>query len=101
MKGNRVEPLYLIATIKPRADRADEARVALHKLMALSKAEPGCEMYDLVENPNEAGTWLMLEKWTSREHWDAHMVTEHNAAFGKVAAEVMIEPITLGFFKPV
>ncbi len=96
-----MSPLYLVATIHPRPDRVNDARAALHTLIAASLAEEGCEMYDLVEDVQTPGTWLMLEKWTSRAQWDTHMLTAHNAAFGAVANDLVSEPITLVFYDPV
>ena len=96
-----VSPLYLVATIRPRPDRIDEARAALRTLIAASLAEEGCEMYDLVQTDEAPDTWLMLEKWSSREQWESHMLTDHNAAFGKIAPGLVSEPITLAFYDAV
>ena len=96
-----MNPLYLVATIRPRPERLAEARAALHALMSASQAEEGCELYDLVVSSEAPNTWLMLEKWTSRDHWDAHMLTDHNAAFGKSVDRLVAEPITLSFYDPV
>ncbi len=93
-------PLYLIATIRPREDRRDDARAALSALMAATRLEAGCELYDLVTTADESAVWLMLEKWTSRSHWDSHMTSAHNFAFGKIIGELVSEPITLELYNP-
>jgi len=94
-------PLYLVATIRPLPHRCEEALAALQGLRTASLAEDGCELYDLVERPGSPGTWLMLEKWSSRAHWDAHMLSEHNAAASAQLAQLVVEPITLDFYDPV
>ncbi len=43
-----MESFYLIATRKPRRDKLAEAAAALHELMLATRAEAGCEVYDLV-----------------------------------------------------
>lgn len=48
----------------------------LATLIAASRAEDGCEMYDLVQGEGE-DVLVMMEKWSSREQWDAHMLTAH------------------------
>lgn len=96
-----MQPLYLIAVITPRPDRIDEARAAFERLVTATLAEPGCELYDLVENPQEPGTWLMLEKWSSREAWDAHMGTEHVIAHNAGADAFLVGPAELRFYDPV
>lgn len=96
-----MQPLYLIAVITPRADRIDEARSAFADLVRATLAEPGCELYDLVVNPDDPTTWLMLEKWTSREAWDAHMRTEHVIAHNATADAFLAAPAELRFYDPV
>lgn len=87
-----MEALYLIAVIKPALDRTDEVLALARTMVAETLKEPGCEFYDLVVAEDEPDTWLMLEKWSSRDHWNAHMESDHvragNKAFeGKLRAE--------------
>ncbi|MFM7148036.1 MAG: DUF3293 domain-containing protein [Actinomycetales bacterium] len=95
-----VKPLYLIAVIKPRASQRERAAQALADLQAATRGEPGCELYDLVTDTQQAddATWLMIEKWSSREHWNAHMATPHVAAMGQLEADLMREPTELRFY---
>lgn len=96
-----MEPLYLVAHIQPRPDLLDQARAALQTLIDASLDEPGCEMYDLVMTDDEPTRWVMIEKWASREAWDAHMETEHNRRFNEVAADVLLTPNTWTIYRPV
>lgn len=96
-----MEPLYLVARIHPRPDRVDEARLALQDLIDGSLQEPGCEMYDLVVSDEDPNTWVMVEKWSSREAWDAHMETEHNRRFTLVADDLLTTPNTWTLYRPV
>ena len=73
-----MQPLYLLATIHPDMSRADEVERILRGMMAQTLAEPGCELYDLVVDRQEPQTWFMMEKWSSREAWEAHMASAHN-----------------------
>lgn len=69
-------PLYLIAEIYPHPKKLREAKAIFESLIAKTLQEPGCLLYDLVIEEG-ADCWLMLEKWESREAWEAHMETEH------------------------
>jgi quinol monooxygenase YgiN len=69
-------PLYLIATIYPAAQYQAEVLTALGALIAASREESGCEIYDLVRGDGEE-VLVMMEKWSSKEQWDAHMTTDH------------------------
>jgi len=95
-----VQPLYLVAVIKPKLEIRDEVRAKIAALVTSSLAEDGCEMYDLVVSADDPDTWLMLEKWTSRELWDAHMLTEHVIAFNAQGDSLFREPTELRFYDP-
>lgn len=94
-----MEPLYLIAVIKPKHDQRERAATALARLQQSTRGEAGCEVYDLVASGVESDTWLMIEKWSSREHWNAHMASDHVAQLGAVEAELMREPTELRFYE--
>ena len=64
-----MEPLYLVAVIKPKTEEADTVREFLDSMIAATRDEDGCEMYDLVVGDDDPNTWLMIEKWSSRTHW--------------------------------
>jgi quinol monooxygenase YgiN len=103
-----MESFYLIATLKPRHDKLAEAAAALHELMLATKAEAGCELYDLVMGADgfegsssvDPGDWLMIEKWASRADWDAHMASAHVRHMGSVQNEFLREPTELRFYVP-
>jgi quinol monooxygenase YgiN len=95
-----MSPLYLIAEITPRPDRLDDARAALHALVESTRQEPGCDLYDLVVDSGQPGIWFMIEKWASREAWDAHMRTEHVIAHNATSDQYLSAPSQLRFFEP-
>ena len=65
-------PLYLIAVIKPRMELADVVVERLRFMRDATREEPGNIFMELVVG-EDADTWLMLEKFASREAWDEHM----------------------------
>ena len=95
-----MQPLYLVAIIKPKTEVRDVVRAKIAALVTASLSEDGCEMYDLVVSDDDPDTWLMLEKWTSREQWDAHMLTEHVIAFNEQGDSFFREPTELRFYDP-
>ncbi len=72
---------------------------ALAVLMKASQAEEGCEMYDLVQGDGE-DVLVMMEKWTSREHWDAHMLTDHVRTMGALDKAFFVQETDLRFLHP-
>ena len=93
-------PLYLVAVITPRPERLGEARAAFEALVARTREDPGCELYDLVVSPDDPSTWLMLEKWSTRAHWDAHMRAEHVVRHNATASAFLAQPAELRFYVP-
>jgi quinol monooxygenase YgiN len=71
-----VSALYLIAEIYPRNEKVEQARSEFDQLVAKTRAEEGCLLYDLVQEDGSNG-WLMIEKWQSRAHWEDHIETDH------------------------
>lgn len=92
--------LYLIATIYPAAQHKTEVLTALGALIAASRAESGCEMYDLVQGDGEE-VWVMMEKWSSKDHWDAHMATDHVKTMGMLDQAFFTRETQLRFLHPV
>jgi len=88
-------PLYLIATIRPRVDRLEEAEREVRALMAGTHAEPGCIYMELVESADDPTTWIMLEKFHSRADWDTHMTTDHVIRGNAALQGLLREPTEL------
>lgn len=91
-------PLYLIAVIRPRPDRTDEADSALRELMAGTHAEPGCIFMELTVAADDPTTWVMFEKFRSRADWEAHMRTDHVVRGNERLAGLLREPTELHFY---
>jgi quinol monooxygenase YgiN len=90
--------LYLVAVIKPRPDRTDDAERELRSLMAGTRSEPGCVYMELVVEDGDAATWYMFEKFRSREDWEAHMRTDHVTRGNMNLADLLREPTELRFY---
>ena len=73
--------LTIVASITAHPDKIDLVNAELTKLIDPTRAEPGCLQYDLHQNNEDPTHFLFYENWQSRDHWLAHMDTEHIAAF--------------------
>lgn len=94
------KPLYLIATIYPEQEHIEFLKKEFANLVTESYKESGCEMYDLVQGVNE-DTWIMMEKWSSKEQWDAHMLTSHVKYINSIDQKYFNKPTELKFLNPV
>lgn len=90
----------LIATIRPLKEREADALAALAELVAATRTEPGCLQYDLLANESEECSYVMVERFASKDAWLAHMETPHVKAFQTLEASLVREPNSLSFFTP-
>lgn len=58
-------------------EHAAKASVAMAKVIAASRAEPGCLAYSYAEDVLEKGLFRVSEAWQSREALAAHFASEH------------------------
>ena len=75
--------LTIVAQFQARPGQADALREALTALVTPTRAEHGCEIYELHESVETPGFFHFHEIWTSRKHWEIHMETPHLRAFGE------------------
>ncbi|MGX5847233.1 putative quinol monooxygenase [Mesorhizobium sp. PL10] len=71
--------LVIIGTIRLPAERLDEARPAMQRMISGSRAEPGCLDYSYAQDVLDAGLIHVTEVWNDREALDAHFRSPHIA----------------------
>ena len=59
------------------ADRMDELRPHMARVLAATRAEEGCLLYSFVEAVDDPGLIRLAEKWESRAHLEAHYRQPH------------------------
>lgn len=90
-------PLFLVAVIKPRMEYADAVAERLCFMRDATREEPGNVFMELVVG-DEPDTWLMLEKFASREAWELHMTLPHVTEGNAYLADKLREPTELRFY---
>ncbi len=78
--------LTIVASIRAESGKETFLEAELQKLVELTRKEAGCIQYDLHRNNEEPGHFLFFENWDSRDLWQAHMESDHIAAY-KTATE--------------
>ncbi|MEO0768879.1 MAG: antibiotic biosynthesis monooxygenase [Cyanobacteria bacterium J06649_4] len=61
---------------------------ALPKHIRLTKEEPGCLVFSVLQRPSEPNVFDVFEAFTNRETFDAHQKRVKQSAWSKVAANV-------------
>jgi quinol monooxygenase YgiN len=69
--------IAVIGEFRIPLEHASHALVAMARVIAASRAEPGCLAYSYAEDVLEKGLFRVSEAWVSREALSAHFATEH------------------------
>ncbi len=65
--------ISVVAEIKAKAGHEEEVRVILHELVAPTRLEPGCEVYHLLEDKKNPGSFLTYEEWGNIAALQVHL----------------------------
>ncbi len=78
----------------------DEARAAMARVIAASRAEAGCLAYCYAEDVLEPGLFRVIERWTDRAALDLHFTQPHmkrwldeRAAMGLTGRDVVAHTV--------
>lgn len=74
-------PLTVIASLKAKPGQEAALFSALSALIAPTRAEMGCILYEMHRSHENLGWFIFNELWESRALWDAHMNAPHLVAF--------------------
>lgn len=75
--------IVVVGQFRIPAERMEEARPCMGKVMLATRAEPGCIEYNYAEDVLDPGLIRVSEVWESREQLAAHIKTDHMAVWGE------------------
>ncbi|MEX0172445.1 putative quinol monooxygenase [Streptomyces sp. LMG1-1-1.1] len=84
--------LTLIARLQAAPGKEAAVREQALSLVAPTLAEPGCLSYRPYEDPLEPGSWIVVEEWTDRASFEAHLKSPHLAAAMAAGPELLTGP---------
>lgn len=82
----------VVAHLKARPDKIEETREALTALIAPTRGEAGCILYELLQNNADATDFTFYEEWTSNAALDAHLESVHIRTLQSKADELFAAP---------
>jgi quinol monooxygenase YgiN len=71
-----MDGIRVIARALARAGKEDQLRNTLVGMLAPTRAEQGCRLYELYES-NKRGLFYFYEEWASQDALDRHTETPH------------------------
>jgi quinol monooxygenase YgiN len=75
--------IYVIATFDLHPGTREQTIAAAMPCVVETNKEPGCVLYELHASAVNPDRLVMVEKWETRAHLQAHMGTPHVAAWRK------------------
>ncbi|MFC6300867.1 antibiotic biosynthesis monooxygenase [Pseudomonas sp. CCM 7893] len=79
----------VIATLIAKPGQQDTLEPLLRGLLEPTRAEAGCQQYDLHQDLQHPETFYMLERWNDDAALDAHDRSAHIQSFRTKAADVI------------
>jgi quinol monooxygenase YgiN len=80
--------IRVIARALARAGREDQLRDTLIQMLAPTRAEQGCRLYELYESNNK-GLFYFYEAWESQDALDRHTKTKHYKLLAKNVRDLL------------
>ena len=87
-------PLTIVAQFQAKPDRGPELETLLRALVPPTRAEEGCEIYELHRSLEDPEFFHFHEIWSERSYWDAHMESAHLLEF-KSSSEPLVEDVKI------
>lgn len=85
-------PIRVIARVRAARGRESTVEVALRGLLAPTRAEPGCVRYELFQNVEAPGDFIVDEEWRDEAAHALHMRSEHVARMLAEAGSYLAGP---------
>lgn len=84
---------YIIATITPKPEYADDVEKQLRHMVEVTRKEPGNHRYDLFREAAPSGPVLHLyEIYEDRAAFDTHIASDHFQTFRSTVGDWLAEP---------
>ena len=84
--------LRVVAHLKARPDKIEEARQALVSMVAPTRAEDGCIVYEMLQNDVDPTDFTFVEEWTGEAELGAHLRSDHVQGVIAKAEELFAGP---------
>ena len=81
-------------------ESVDELKVLAAKLAVSTRAEPGCQAYELYQDVEDQTRFRIYEEWDNEDALFAHFKTPHMAEFNTAVKGLEIESMRVVKFEP-
>lgn len=92
---DRVERIYIFATIRPKPEHFAEAKLALEDLIKPTLDEPGCHLFTVLENSDQPGCLHLFEIFEDEGAIAAHYAQEYTQKVFASYEAWLAEPVAI------
>ena len=93
------DEVRLVVIINTQPGRGSDQLAAFEKLAPLVRAEQGCIQYDIHPVGGNSDSFVLIEKWASKEALDAHDLAPHMLEAAKHNPTFRAGPATVLFLE--
>jgi quinol monooxygenase YgiN len=90
----------VIARAVARKGKEDQLKELLQGMLAPTRAEPGCKLYELYES-GEQGRFYFYELWENQAALERHAASPHYKHLELIARDLLEEPFEVNILKEV
>ena len=90
----------VIAKFVARKGRENQLRSLMQSMLAPTRAEAGCKLYELYESDTK-GRFFYYERWASQAALDQHIATPHFRQLKETGAELVAEPFEINILSEI
>jgi quinol monooxygenase YgiN len=87
------QAVSVFASFRPLPGREGDVRDLLTWMVERTRAEPGCERYDLYEERDAGGALHLFERYRDQAALEAHRQTDHYVEYRRRIVDMLGEPI--------
>src|SRR5271156_3400820 len=92
--------VYVIARSVARSGRENELREILRGMLAPTRAEEGCKLYELYESDSK-GRFYFYEIWESQAALDQHAASSHFKHLEQSIGDLVQEPFEVNILQKI
>ena len=86
-------PFYIFARFDPKPGREQELREELERVLAPTRAEPGCVHIHYYESVRAPSVYFIHSEWVDEAAFDRHAGLPHTRRFAAAVEDLMTNPL--------
>jgi quinol monooxygenase YgiN len=92
--------IYVLATTEVKPEHRDAYIKGAKDCVAATQKETGCISYDSHASVNNPNLFVVVERWETREHLDAHGRAPHMKVWRELSAPFKASPTVIEIINP-